>query len=332
VVKLALYLLYKYKKIGNQMATLNSNATTSQTAASAPADPLFASQETARTNAQRDLDLAQATNRGQSELDTLSKYENAGVVDLDGQYVDERAENRNKLLGLGQRSISGVPDGAELAPASGPSITFVDVMGNNLGKDLRVRIKVPPKYLVGLASPLSNQGGILFPYLPTISYDVSADYGNINTMHSNFTVSFYQRSKLSQININGKFTVQNEEDAVKYIASKFLLQALTKMRSGGAKSGDPDSGAPPPVCRLSGYGDMMFDNVPVSITNFRLELPDSVDYITTKISINGNTQVFSVPTLSTFAISCITMFSRNEMQGFSVDNYLNGNFSGKGFI
>lgn len=272
------------------------------------------------------------TNPGQSDLETTSRYENAGIVDLSGEFVDERLENRRKNLGLRGREIPGISEGAEPLAVADPSITFVDFQGNNLGKDLRVRIKVPPKYLSGLAAPLRNQGGILFPYTPTLSYDVSADYGNINPMHSNFSVSFYQRSKISQINVVGKFSVQNEDDAVKYIASKFLLQALTKMRSGGARSGDPDSGAPPPVCRLVGYGDMMFDNVPISITNFRLELQDSVDYITTNINMNGITKVFSVPTLSTFSISCITMFSRNEMQGFSVDGYLNGNFAGKGFI
>jgi hypothetical protein len=179
---------------------------------------------------------------------------------------------------------------------------------------------------------LVEQGGILFPYTPQITHEVSGDYGQINPMHSNFSIMFYQRSRISNIQITGKFTVQNNDDAIKFISTKFLLQALTKMRSGGAKGGDPDSGAPPPVCRLSGYGDMMFNNVPVSIQSFRLDLNDGIDYVTCNAVIDGQTSVFSVPTMTTFTVNCVPMYSRAEMQEFSVTGYLRGGDSSKGFI
>lgn len=266
-----------------------------------------------------------ATNQSQSDLQTLDRYQNAGIVDFSESSPDERSLNQNKNVGLLSRTVPGIPDGAEVAPLDKPEITFVDVNGNKQGKDLRVKILVPQKYLTGLAADLQTQQGILFPYTPTISYELSADYGTLNPMHSNFSISFYQRSKISSINISGRFSVQNEKDARIYRATSHCFKALTRMRSGG-KGGDPDSGAPPPVCRLFAYGETL-ENVPVAIQSFRIELPDSIDYMTF-----NNDGVYSVPTLSTFTISLITMYSRNEMQGFSVGNYINGGTRGKGFI
>jgi hypothetical protein len=105
------------------------------------------------------------------------------------------------------------------------------------------------------------------------------------------------------------------------------------MRSGGANNGDKDSGSPPPVCRLDGYGAMMLENVPVAITSYRAEFTDSVDYFTISTPWVGSDEVkTSVPTVSTIAITCLPMYSREEMQKFSVTGYLNGSFKGKGFI
>jgi hypothetical protein len=87
------------------------------------------------------------------------------------------------------------------------------------------------------------------------------------------------------------------------------------MRSGG----EAFSGAPPPVCRLDAYGDFMLKNVPVAINSYRVELPDSVDYFTTTGGVYGST---SVPTISTIAISCTPMYSRAEMQKFTVTGWL----------
>jgi hypothetical protein len=91
------------------------------------------------------------------------------------------------------------------------------------------------------------------------------------------------------------------------------------MKSGGSTTGDPDSGSPPPVCRLDAYGEDMMTNVPVAITSVRIELPDSVDYFTHQDAEGG---MNSVPVVSTIAVTCLPMFSRREMQQFNVAGYL----------
>jgi hypothetical protein len=215
--------------------------------------------------------------------------------------------------GFGKRIVSRVSPGA-IKPADPKVITnIVDVNGNKLGKDLRVRIKVPPIYLtnktIGLNNEMgvSNLHGIIFPYTPSINVEYKAEYTSQTPLHANFPINFYQKSSIGSISIAGKFSVSNSDDAAMYIATVHLLKALTKMRSGGARSGDFDSGAPPPVCRLFAHGEWMFNNVPVAITNFRVELPDTVDYFTMpENSVYGTT---SVPIMSTISTKCNDLMS-----------------------
>jgi hypothetical protein len=206
------------------------------------------------------------------------------------------------------------------APASA---TVSTASGQLVKKDTRVRIRVPDNYLVNLTQgpanePLGKLGGIIFPYTPSITYDQKADYSSIPVLHSNYAVNFYTRSSVTPISISGKFTVQNEKDAATYLATVHLLRALTKMRFGI----DDDAGAPPPVCRLDAYGPFMLENVPVAISAFKMELPENVDYFNLGYGSEQRYGQASVPTLSTISITCTPMYSRSEMQNFSVTDWL----------
>lgn len=263
------------------------------------------------------------TVKSESDVAKEQRARNSSVIDT----TDPNAPLQSRQQTIpkpGDRIVPGVPAGAEPASRPKPNIVFNDVTGNKIGEDLRVRIRVPEKYLtaatVGMNGELEQLGGIIFPYTPSINFDVKADYSSQQPLHSNFAINFYQKSSIGSISISGKFSVQDEKDAGVYIATMHLLKALTKMRSGGM-TGDPDSGAPPPVCRLDGHGDMVLNNVPVVITSYRIELPDTVDYFT--LPSNLTYSATSVPTISTISITCLPMYSRNEMQNFSATGYLN---------
>jgi hypothetical protein len=248
--------------------------------------------------------------------------------------TDIQAAERIKRQGaapLGERQVPGVPPGAQPAPAALAAVTVAaKTTINHLIKKVeqRARLRVPPKYLVdtegdSFNSVLAEFGGIIFPYTPQISYENSADWSEIKPLHSNFNIPFYQRSAVSNITLNAKFTVSNSKEADIYIATVHLLRALTKMRFGGSK-GDVDSGSSPPICRLDAYGTDMLKNVPVAIKGVRIELPDSVDYFSAD-------ETFSVPIISTIAITLLPVYSRAEMQKFSVTGYLNKSL-GEGYI
>lgn len=190
--------------------------------------------------------------------------------------------------------------------------------------DLRVKIIVPKSYIrsstAGLANELYNIQGIVFPYTPQITYDVKADYSPVNPTHGNYTQYFYQHSSIGPININGKITVQNDKDAGVYLAITHLLKALTKMKFGT----DLDAGSPPPICRLSAYGQYMMRDIPIVISSYRIDLPPDVDYFTLgKNTVYAQYKQAMVPIVSTINITCYPMYSRNELSKFSVDNFLN---------
>jgi hypothetical protein len=313
---------------------LNANAVITQSSTVIDSAPLTTEEAEARTSEQVTVDTDIATNESLSSRSTAEKYENSEIVDLTDPNAPDGGYERSAVP-YGQRD-PGVPAGAQRAVSGAPSIIFTDIKGNKGNKDLRVKIRVPPKYLSGLASPLINFQGILFPYTPIISYEVKADYASTTPMHSNFAQYFYKNSSVSPITIQGKFSVENSRDAEIYIATMHLLRTLTRMRYGGATSGDADSGAPPPVCRLDGHGEMMLINTPVVIASYRVDFQDSIDYFTYKGKTGTGNQDYgptSVPTVSTISVICNPVYSRNEMQKFSVTGYLNNSsFRKQGYI
>jgi hypothetical protein len=292
----------------------------------------FTRQDIAKAQSQIDQFNNTPTVKSESDVQKEQRAQNSSLVDATDPRAPMQGPSGNNIV-PGTRQVPGVPAGAEPAPRPRPNIVFNDVTGNKIGEDLRVRIRVPEKYLtaatVGMNIELEQLGGIIFPYTPNISFEAKADYSSQQPLHSNFAINFYQKSSIGSISISGKFSVQNEKDAGVYIATMHLLKALTKMRSGGM-SGDPDSGAPPPVCRLDGHGDMILSNVPVVITSFKIDLPDSVDYFTLPSNITYSAT--SVPTISTISVTCLPMYSRNEMQNFSVTDYLNNERQRQGYI
>jgi hypothetical protein len=256
---------------------------------------------------------------GDEALQAADDAEYARVAEMEGKAFLDPANEQDT-----RQSRSGVPLGAE----RGKLITRATADWEE-SKDLRVMIRVPSAYLIGPAAGpsgiLKDLGGILFPYTPTISYDNQAVYGSVSPMHSNYTQYYFKSSQVGQISISGKFTVQNEEEGKIWLGVIHLLRSLTKMRWGG---NDPNAGSPPPVCRLEGYGDYMLRNVPVAIASFKFDLSDSVDYI----AIKGEYKNTLVPIVSTINISLNVMYSRKELQDYSVDGWLGGKLRGKGYL
>lgn len=229
-----------------------------------------------------------------------------------------------------ERDMGDVQPGAE-PPIDEPAEVNISGMGDRASDDIRVRIRVPSDYLVGNTAPNTEFGGILFPYTPQITLEHKADYVSQSPMHSNYALNFYKSSSIPDISITGKFTVQNDNDAIIYVSTMQLLAALTKMRWGGTRGGDSDSGAPPPICRLDGYGAFMLQNVPVVITSFKHDLPDTVDFYTLRNSPLYGT--VSLPTLSTFTITCKPTYSRAEILKFSVGKFLESDtFRKQGYL
>ena len=69
-----------------------------------------------------------------------------------------------------------------------------------------------------------------------------------------------------------------------------FLRMVTKMWFGGSSSESRmKQGTPPPVLLFDAYGQYMFNQLPVVVTQFSVTLPKDVDYVPIKIGSNGTT-------------------------------------------
>lgn len=197
--------------------------------------------------------------------------------------------------------------------------------------DWRVRLMIPfsgPFDGSPLLEPLwETDNSMVWPYTPSIIVTNTANYNALNPTHNNYTYPAYQNSSIEQITITGDFTVETPEDAKYWIAASHFLRSITKMFYGESDN----KGAPPPVTHLNGYGDFVFNNVPVVVESFMMNLPKDVDYIRADVGENGSW----VPTLSEISVTVRTAYSRDAVNQFNMTTFVNGGYLGKstpGFI
>jgi len=227
--------------------------------------------------------------------------------------------------------------------------------GRNDKTDWRVRLQVPDASPLQkffdfdnnpLMAPLAESRGIFWPLTPAVVIQHSANYNALAQTHSNFPFQAYQNSQVDQMNVIGEFPVQNSEDAKHWVATVNFLRTATKMFFGN-DDGDGLKGNPPPIMHLYGYGDHMFNKVPVVINSFNVELRPGIDYISTKQTntpykqlngadagfdqsvIAGESQTWA-PTLSNISVLLTPIYSRESIKNFSMKKFVRGELNGKG--
>jgi len=240
--------------------------------------------------------------------------------------------------------LGNLPAGAQYQPTTYSTAGWSGFGTDTGGSDWRVRLEVPPiSYFNDSAvfAPLRNSNNsMVFPSTPQIMLTHSANYNSLSPTHSNYPFPVYQASTVEDITITGEFPVDNEEDGKYWIAAVHFLRSLTKMSYGKSSN----AGTPPPVVKLRGYGDVVFNATPVVVKLFTTDLPDSVDYIRIPIGQNGvetpagfqtvdSGQYAMVPTLSRLSVTVQPAYSRDKIRNFSLDDYVRGqNFGNGGFI
>jgi hypothetical protein len=198
-----------------------------------------------------------------------------------------------------------------------------------------------------LLAPLRDARGIFWPLTPAVVIQHSANYNPLSQTHSNYPFQAYQNSQVDSMNIIGEFPVQNQQDAAHWVATVNFLRTVTKMFFGKEQ---PLKGNPPPILHLSGYGDHMFQKVPVIINTFNVELRPGIDYISTRQDnvyqstgrqtarelqrqgqVNPNTldQTWA-PTLSNISVLVTPVYSRESIKNFSLSDFARGKLNGKG--
>jgi hypothetical protein len=224
--------------------------------------------------------------------------------------------------------------------------------GRSDKRDWRVRLQIPTgadalyEALMSdneLLSPLRDARGIFWPLTPAVVIQHSANYNPLSQTHSNYPFQAYQNSQVDSMNIIGEFPVQNQQDAAHWVATVNFLRTVTKMFFGKEQ---PLKGNPPPILHLSGYGDHMFQKVPVIINTFNVELRPGIDYISTRqdsvyqtasrspvqreqLDPNNLDQTWA-PTLSNISVLVTPVYSRDSIKNFSLSDFARGKLNGKG--
>jgi hypothetical protein len=201
--------------------------------------------------------------------------------------------------------------------------------------DWRVKLSLPASPTLDnskLLSPLIKTNGFCFPITPTIIVSHSANYNTLQPVHTNYPFQIYENSQADDIVITGEFPVESPDDAKYWIGAIHYLRTVTKMFYGETSA---NAGSPPPMVRLNGYGDYIFNNVPVVIANFTVDLPADVDYIATALEgadIEGATSW--VPTNSQISVTLKPTFSRRRTSEFNLQKFVNGDYisGSEGFI
>jgi hypothetical protein len=210
--------------------------------------------------------------------------------------------------------------------------------------DWRVRLNFPAAagsaFADGASSimaPLFRDGmnALIFPFTPTVTITHTANYNSLDVTHSNYPFLSYQNSKVEQITITGEFYCETGVDAAYWIAAVHYLRSVTKMAFGDSGG---DTGQPPPVLKLNGYGDYVFNNLPVVVKSFTVELPNDVDYIASgiwkgnqpRVDDEGNPypapKTGYAPTKSIITVVVLPIYSRTQQRQFNLGEFVKGNY------
>jgi hypothetical protein len=241
----------------------------------------------------------------------------------------------NPNLLISSFRAQGIPPGAQSNYNYSPvSAKFSSSVNQT---DWRVRISHDSIYKQNpVMAPLTATGGLVFPYLPTITMSHTATYETIQTAHTNYPFLAYKNSQVDDITITGQFTVQSQEEALHWLASMHFLRTVTKMYFGQGNN----LGNPPPICTLNGYGEFVYNDVSVVVKSFNITLEKDVDYIAAQIGVTtgskSGTNVSYVPTLSTITVVVAPVYSREKIKLFNLNAFAQGQLivgaDNKGFI
>ena len=201
-------------------------------------------------------------------------------------------------------------------------------------KDWRVRLSLPSGDAYSsspLLSPLYEAGlnALIFPYTPTVTMTHTANYNSLDVTHSNYPFLSYQNSKVEQITITGTFYCETGVDAAYWVAAVHYLRSVTKMAFGDSGG---DTGQPPPVVKLNGYGDYVFNNLPVVVKSFTLDLPNDVDYIQARVDATeglpepDQIKTAYAPAKSTITVVLLPVYSRTQQRQFNLNDFVTGEY------
>jgi hypothetical protein len=170
--------------------------------------------------------------------------------------------------------------------------------------------KVAQDNVLSIMHPDMTDGtnGLLFPYTPVITFSQGVNYSEAALVHTNYGYSHYTGTPNASIDINATFTVQNQREGAYAIAVLHFLRTVSKMYFGEQDKANKLAGLPPPVLLLEGYGNGMFNELPVIVQSHGWSFDDQINmvlcesagitmYVPAKFTVNIKVVIQQTPTL-----------------------------------
>lgn len=166
----------------------------------------------------------------------------------------------------------------------------------------------------------SGTDGLLFPYTPTIGVSQDVDYRDLGQMtHTIGDIMAYNHTPSVKLSVTADFTVQNQREGRYALAALHFLRTVSKMYF-GENSGN-NAGLPPPVLIFTGYGDFMFNNLPVIVRSHSYSLDKSMNMV--NIQTAGGTA--SLPAMFSVSIELQVQQTPTAMRSvFDLDSFRTG--------
>lgn len=251
------------------------------------------------------------------------------VSNVQGLVASSATNPVGSATGALSAAVGNVGSVRELNNVAIPGSSGPTQVSQSGSEDLRVRLSAQPAAITQVYGPQSTQNvlsilhstkGLMFPYTPTIDWNQAVEYSQVSLTHANQDFFSYKNTPSTNINVSGEFTVQNQREAEYMIAVIHFLRVVSKMYFGKPRDNYP-TGMPPPVLLFSGYGDFMFNDLPVIVRNHSFSLGKDVDYVDVKVA--GG--VVRLPTLLNLSLQLTVQQTPKKLRDeFNLDDFRTG--------
>jgi hypothetical protein len=138
--------------------------------------------------------------------------------------------------------------------------------------------------------PLTQTGGLVFPYNPTISESLSTKYDMTELTHTNESIHAFKNNDNVRIALSDcVWTSETFDQAIYTLGVIHFFRSYRLMDFGRGKTGRP----PTPMW-FSAYGNFMYTNLPVLIERVDFSFPADIDYVGVP---NPGTEAYNSQTL-----------------------------------
>jgi len=178
-----------------------------------------------------------------------------------------------------------------------------------------------PFDLEGILAPLKDDGGLIFPYTPTIQFGHQANYGSYDVTHTAYQPQYFISTQNPSISITANFTANDIKEASHTAAMLHFFKTCTKPDFGEQRR--TTAGTPPPILNLRVYGRnaLHAKATPVVIRSFNYTLPEDVNYVETEYGI--------IPTMLVISLELSVQLAPSEVRKqFNINTFAKGNLLG----